>query len=63
MDNKLEFDPDARYTIVTGANCGIGYETTKLLFSEGRPTIMMCRYLKKLILHVQPTMWDWTILF
>eukprot|EP00924_Labyrinthula_sp_SR-Ha-C_P014562 snap_masked-scaffold_34-processed-gene-1.56-mRNA-1 protein AED:0.88 eAED:0.88 QI:0/-1/0/1/-1/1/1/0/371 len=40
-------DLTGRVIIVTGANSGLGYSTTKLLFEHGARVIMACRSMKK----------------
>jgi len=48
MDNTNSLPPqDERIIIVTGANAGLGYETTLMLARKGAKVIMACRNLSK----------------
>ena len=40
-------DQSERIVLVTGANSGLGFETTKALLSKGAKVIMGCRSLEK----------------
>ena len=39
-------DLSGRYALITGANCGIGYETARSLALQGATVIMACRNIK-----------------
>ena len=48
IDNINSLPPqDGRIIIVTGANSGLGYETTLILAKKGAKVIMACRNLSK----------------
>lgn len=47
--NTKQSYPEERIIIVTGANTGIGFETTLLLAKSGAKVVMACRNMKKAI--------------
>jgi NAD(P)-dependent dehydrogenase (short-subunit alcohol dehydrogenase family) len=45
--NKYSEDLNGKVVIVTGSNCGIGYETAVELGKEGATLVMACRDMMK----------------